>query len=253
MNPKPAIELFRERLQEALKGKSLDDAEVLVTVKPLTPQEAIGNPQRRDYPIIEGRERVIEAVILGSRGQAFTDAPASFSGRLGEIVSMPLGTSRERAIFLAAANAAMCHLGLARGTVHCRDEDPEGCAAEMANRAWDLGARKAGLIGLNPAIAEALIDKFGPGNVCLADLNPANIGKPRKGAVIMDGRTRIAELVRCSDLIIATGTSLANGTYDEIAGLAENEGKQLVLYGITAAGFCATMGHSRWCFRARNG
>lgn len=253
MNGPAAIELFRDRLREPLKGSPLVDAEVLVTVKPLTPEEAIGNPLRRDFPIIEGKERVIEAIVLGARGQAYTGAPAGFSGRLGEVVDMALGSSRERAIFLAAANAAMCHLGLARGTVHCRDEDPEGCAAEISDKAKATGADRVGLVGLNPAIAESLIDGFGPGNVCLADLNPATIGKPRKGVTIMDGRTRIAELVRCSDLIIATGTSLANGTYDEIAGLAAVEGKQLVLYGITAAGFCAMMGVERWCFRAGDG
>lgn len=250
MSPKPAIELFRERLKEELGGRSLDDAEVLITVKPLTPQEAIGNPQRRDYPIIKGKERVIEAVILGSKGQAFTDAPAGISARFGEILEMPLGTSRERAIFLATANAVLAHLRLVKGTIHCKDEEPEECATEVARKAKGLGLKRVGLIGLNPALAEALIKSFGQKNVRISDLNPDNIDKIISGVEIVNGRDQMAGLIRLSDLIIATGTTLANGTYDDIHDIIQSQGKRLILYGITAAGFCALMGVDRWCLKA---
>ncbi|MCU0605986.1 MAG: DUF364 domain-containing protein [Candidatus Edwardsbacteria bacterium] len=249
MNGPAAIELFREKLRAVVDSHALNDAEVLVTVKPLTPQEAIGDPLRRDYPIIEGKERVIEAEVSGSRGQAFTDSPVNYMGRLDEVMSMALTAASDRAIFLAVSNAVLERLGIVEGTTHCKDESPELCATEIAASARRLGIRTIGLIGLNPAIADALIQEFGTINVLMTDLNPNSIGRQRSGVRIWDGRAKTAELIRSSDLIIATGTTLVNGTYDEIMHLTSSAGKRLVLYGITAAGFCGLMGRERWCFR----
>lgn len=253
MNERAAIEIFREKVREVIDDPALRDTEVKVRIKPLTPQEAIGNPLRRDYPIIEGKERVIEATILGSRGQAFTDSPANYTGRLDEVMSMELSDSSDRAVFLAAANAVLAHLGLAKGTVHCRDEAPEECAKEMAETARRRGVKSVGLIGLNPAIAEALVKEFGAGCVSITDLNPDNIGRDRFGVMVGNGKKDLAGLIDRSDLVVITGTTLANGTYDGILRLVRTSGKEQVLYGITAAGFCVVMGVERWCFRAREG
>ncbi|MBI4725708.1 hypothetical protein HY768_00530 [candidate division TA06 bacterium] len=253
MNDRNTLELFRKKIREMVDFHGLDNAEISVTVKPLTPEEALGAPQRTDFPILEGRERVIEAAVLGSRGQAFTDSPACFTGRLGSVMGMSLVTNRDRAVFLAAANAVLAHLGMARGTVHCKDEDPERCAAEMARMARDLGIRCVGLIGLNPAIAEALAKEFGAGNVTITDLNPKNINHVKYGVPVWDGKTQAPRLISYSDLVVITGTSLVNGTFDNIMGLVNSQHKMHVLYGITAAGFCGLMDAERWCFRAQNG
>lgn len=250
---KISLERFRSKVRQIVKERGLEGAEVSVTVKPLTPEEAIGDPRRRDYPILEGRERVIEAAVLGARGQAYTDSPASFAGQLGGIVDMPLETNRERAVFLAAANAALAHLGMVRSTVHCKDEEPEECASEMAKAARGPGIEKAGLIGLNPAIAEALIKGFGAENVRITDLNPQNIGKNRFGVPVWDGKTQIPRLINSSDMVVITGTTLVNGTYDGIMQLVQERGKKHAIYGVTAAGFCELMDIERWCFRAQDG
>ncbi|MDD5556995.1 MAG: DUF364 domain-containing protein [bacterium] len=249
--------LLLERCRDRLRGLSarhgLDGAAVTVLARPLTPEEAIGTPGRRDFPILEGRERVIEATVDGARGQAFTDSPSEFIGRFRDILDSPLATSRERAVFLAAMNAALCRLGIAEGTVHCRDDDPEECAAEIAAAARGAGARTVGLVGLNPAIAEALAGEFGPANLMISDMNPRNIGAVKFGVTVIDGREGAAAIARSCDLVLATGTALANGTLDGISCLARDAERRLVLYGVTAAGACALLGLERWCFRPREG
>jgi uncharacterized protein (DUF4213/DUF364 family) len=247
------LEQCRNKLRELVVKHQLDSTPVTVLAKLLTPEEAIGTPGRRDYPILEGKERVIEATVLGARGQAFTDSPSEFSGQLRDVVEMPLTSNRNRAIFLAAINALLSHMRLVEGTLHCKDEAPEKCAAEIAKSARQRGVQKVGLVGLNPSIAEALIREFGADGVFITDLNPKNIGTLKFGVMVWNGQTQTHELVRVSDLVIVTGTTLVNGTFDEILRLARLESKEFVVFGITAAGVCKLMNMERWCYQAQNG
>jgi hypothetical protein len=253
MSNQNILEPFRAKMRDLIVEHELNDAAVTVSAKSLTPQEAIGTPQRRDYPILEGKERVIEASVLGARGQAFTDAPSDFTGRLRDVLEMPLMTNRARAVFIAAMNASLSYMNLVEGTLHCKNEEPEKCAAEIAAAARRLKVRTIGLIGFNPAIADALVREFGPDNIGITDLNPANIGTSKYSVPLWNGRTQIALLIHSSQLILATGTTLINGTFDEIRRLAETGGKRLIVYGITGAGVCGLMNLKRWCFQAQNG
>ena len=82
------------------------------------------------------------------------------------------------ALVVATLNAVLRHLGLARGTVHCRDDDPEDCGREIARTlAERYGSPRVGLIGLNPAIAEHLVNALGPDRVRITDLDPDRIGR----------------------------------------------------------------------------
>ncbi len=247
------LEEFRDKVRALAAERGLNDAEVTVLAKPLTPEEAIGKPGRRDFPILEGKERVIEATVLGRRGQAFTDTPSDFAGRFRDVLDLPLDNNRNRAVFLATTNAALAHLGLVKGTLHCKDDAPERCAFEIALSARATDAQTVGLVGLNPAIAEKLARQFGAGAVRITDLNPQNVGKEKFGVTIWDGRTQTAELVRRCDLVIVTGTTLVNGTFDGILRLARDARKRLVVYGITCAGVCRLMGLERWCSEAQDG
>lgn len=56
----------------------------------LTPEEAIAINERKDYPILTGQDVMLQASYRGARGQAFTDAPADYSGTLEEILSMDI-------------------------------------------------------------------------------------------------------------------------------------------------------------------
>jgi hypothetical protein len=253
INAPGVLEQCRGKLRELIAGHQLDSAPVTVLAKPLTPEEAIGTPGRRDYPILEGKERVIEATVLGARGQAFTDSPSDFVGQLSGVVEMPLTSNQNRAIFLATMNALLSHMRLVEGTVHCKNDAPEKCSAEIAASARRQSVLKVGLIGLNPSIAEALVREFGADNVHITDLNPQNVGTRKFGVMVWDGHTQTHELVRASDLVIVTGTTMVNGTFDEILRLVRLENKQFVVFGITAAGVCKLMDMPRWCSQAQNG
>jgi hypothetical protein len=243
----------KDRLEEILKAKRLLDVPVIVTVRPLTPEEAIGSPQRRDYPIIEGKERVIEATVLGSRGHSFTDSPQDFRGTLGEVAQLPLTSNRNRAVFIAVLNAVLRRLDEVEGTIHCRDEDPEKCADEIATFVLEKwGTVKVGLIGLNPAIAEALTSKFGTDNVTISDLNRENIGRERFGVLVLDGRIDTERLIEQSDVVILTGTTLVNNTFDSIMHAIRKHKKDYLVYGVTGAGVCHLMGLNRMCPYGRN-
>lgn len=247
------LESSRIKLKEIVEQKGLSDVAVSVLVKPLTAEEAIGKPGRRDFPIIEGAERVIEAEVLGARGHAFTDSPAEFIGKLGEILNLPLKANRNRALYIAVLNAVLRHLGLADKIVHCKDEEPQLCAKEIASyilKHW--GKVRVGLVGLNPVIAEALIAAFGAENVKITDLNKQNIGSAKYGVEIWDGREMARNLIRQSDVVLITGTTLVNGTFDSIMDCIQNYNKDYLVYGVTAAGICKLMGLNRICPYGRN-
>ena len=238
----------KNKFEQILEKEYLHDIEVAVRVVPLTPEEAIGKPLRRDFPIIFGKERVIEADVLGTRGQAFTDSPEEYEGTLGDLLSLGLSTNQERAVFIASLNATLSHLGLVEATVHCKDEEPERCAVAIAETvAARCGEVSVGLIGLNPAIAERLVDRFGAGQVLITDLCADNIGKEKFGVEVWDGASRTADLIDNSDVVVFTGTTLVNATFDRIWELIQARGKRYFVYGITAAGVCHLAGIDRTC------
>jgi hypothetical protein len=234
--------------------EQLQEIEVAVQARGLSPAEAIGEPGRRDFPLLVGKERVIEATVLGSRGQAFTDAPREFQGTLAEVMSLALDNNRDRAVFVATLNALLVHLGMVQGTLHCRDDDPELCAAEIeAQLRSRTGATEVGLIGLNPAIAERLVAAFGVDHVRISDLDRDHIGTVRHGVEIWDGGARVADLVAASHTVLVTGTTLVNGTCDQIWRLVQEYGTVCLFYGVTAAGACELLGLDRICPFARDG
>lgn len=243
----------RIKLTEIIRKNGLFDVSVSVMVKTLTAQEAIGEPGRRDFPIIMGKERVIEAQVLTAKAHVFTDSPGEFVGNLREIMDLPLTSNRERAIYIATLNAVLKHLNLTEKTLHCKDDDPERCAKEIAShllQRW--GKAKVGLIGLNPAIAEMLVSTFGEGNVKITDLNKQNIHSSKYGVEIWDGSEMTEELIKQSDVIVITGTTFVNGTFDRIMNCIQNNRKDYLTYGVTGAGICSLMGLNRICPYGRN-
>jgi hypothetical protein len=250
---KSILERTRSRFREIVEQHHLLGATVSVLAKPLTPEEAIGTPGRRDFPIVVGKERVIESSVLGSKGHAFTDSPREFAGTLEDVLALQLTSNQNRAIYVATFNAVLGYLGLVTGTVHCRDEDPEHCAAAMAQLLLDRHGRvEVGLIGFNPAIAERLVDTFGAEHVRISDLNGGNIGERRCGVEIWDGRDRTEDLIDSSDVVVFTGTSLVNDTFDRIWHHVQARGKHYLVYGVTAAGVSELVGIERVCPRGRN-
>ncbi len=252
-DPHPSVlEQARDLFAGIVERERLAERFVSVRVFPLTAEEAIGRPWRRDFPIVIGKERVIEARFRGTRGQAFTDSPQEFEGTLAEVLNLELTTNQHRAVLIAALNAVLSHLGMVEATVHCKDEDPEYCALEIAETvSVRFGSVSVGLIGLNPAIAERLVDRFGADRVRITDLDPDNVGKVRFGVQVWDGSGRTEDLIVASDVVVFTGTTLVNATFDQIWHLIYAHDKRYLVYGMTAAGVCRLVGIDRICPRGR--
>ena len=219
----------------------LKQAEVKVTAKPLSPEDAIGSTRRKDYVLLKGKERLLQAEVMGCRGQAFTGSLGDFSGTLEDVLALPLTDDFQRAVYTATLNAVACHTGKVVNTIHCRNEGPELCARQ----AVDFFQKKYGkpgilMIGYQPALAEALHQAF---PLIVLDLDPANIGLSKKGVLIEDGSVGLVEHIAASDVVFVTGSTICNNTID----LLEQSGKPLVFFGTTGSGAAALLGMTRFC------
>jgi uncharacterized protein (DUF4213/DUF364 family) len=216
----------------------------LVISRPLSVSEAIGETGREDFPIIRGKEVLMQAVYRGAVGQAFTAAKGGFRGSLGDVLEMPLRGSFERAVLIATMNAVLRYLGKIEHTVHCRDDGPGRCKAALPEWIREQGAKRVGLVGLQPALLEALVQALGPERVMVSDL--AEAGSVRCQVRVLDGMQAGEMLDKCS-LILATGSTLANGTIDDLMDAACGCNSRVVFYGSTAAGVAYLLGLERWC------
>jgi uncharacterized protein (DUF4213/DUF364 family) len=236
-------DLLKNRFAGIIAQNDLWDEKVQVTVK--SPADAIGAPKREDFPLLKGKERIVEARFRESYGQAFTDAYVQFNGELRDVVSLSLTNNENRATFIATMNAVMNQLGMIRGTTHCKNEEPEICSQELANYvSMNFGNPKIAVIGYQPSIVETLSERFA---IQVTDLSKENIGAFKAGVKIVDGELDLEEIVKWSDLVLATGSTVVNGTIERVVRAAGQ--KPLIFYGITIAGPAKLLGLNRFCIR----
>lgn len=240
------LEEAKIKLSQIAKNQNWADTEevMIVSARHLTPEEAIGKPDRDDYPLLTGKEVMMEARFRGEVGQAFTDQPGEFKGTLGEVLQLPLDTNFHRAVFVATLNAIMRSVYHVEATIHCKDKEPALCAQELPSFIKkQYGNPKIAFIGLQPALIQALHDASF--DMRVTDLNPDNIGQIRCG-VRIDNATLNAAHARWADIILSTGSVLVNDTYQEL-----QQGKPIIYYGVTAAGLAKLFNFSRICFYGR--
>jgi len=237
-----AYDMIKEKARPIFEADGLMDTWVRVKARPLTPEEAIGNPEGDDFPLQKGKERLMQAEMDGAVGQAYTDQYGDFEGVLREIFHMPLANNFRRAVFVATLNAALRSLVRAEKTIHCRDEGPELCAAELCRTIRDrYGEVRIGQVGFQPAIAGALAESF---SMRVLDLDPDNIGTRKRG-VMIEGAEAQEGLIAWADLLLVTGTTLVNDTIGDFLG-----DTPVLFYGTTIAGAAALMGWDRFCGQA---
>ncbi len=238
-------EARRELIRRAAAGKWDEREQVhIVSARNLTPEEAIGRPDRDDYPLLKGKEVMMEARYLGGVGQAYTDQPGQFSGTLGEVLHMVLNTNFRRAVFVATLNAVLRSLQEAEATVHCKDKEPALCARQLPAYIEQLyGRPKIAFVGLQPALIQSLVDAGF--ELRVTDLNPDNIGQVRCGVRIEDA-ARNADNARWADIVLSTGSVLVNDTHRELW-----QGKPVIYYGVAAAGLAKLFALPRICFCGR--
>ncbi len=232
---------IKERFSRLIPDDALWSSTVnVINIRTLTPQEVIGKPDRDDFPLLKGKEVMIQADFKGSLGQAFTDMPGNFKGTLREIFQLPLASNFERAVFISTINAVLRYLGYIKNTVHCRDQEPAECASLIKDYILEKhGKPKIAFIGLQPAMVESLASVF---SIRVVDLDKENIGTKKNGITIEDV-SHTEEIISWSDIIIATGTTAVNGTLEPLLNK-----KPIIFYGVTISSIAYLMGYQQLCF-----
>jgi hypothetical protein len=164
-------ENLKEKMFKISRDQKLLSEPVTVRARVLTTEEAIGNPEADDFPLQEGKERLMQAEFHGAMGQAFTDQYGDFEGLLKDVFEMRLENNFRRAVFVSTVSAVLRHLGRIEKTIHCRNKEPTECAV---------------------------------------DLDQDNIGTKKYGVTI-EGPEHTDDSVDWADLLAVTGTTLVNG------------------------------------------
>jgi hypothetical protein len=232
---------LQQDFKELVIQNGLSNREIDITCSVLTARQAIGDPDRKDFPIQKGKEKLMQACFGSSLGQAFTDMPNGYNGKLKDLIMMPLETNYDRAVFVAGLNAVLGDLKIADHTVHCKDEGPRKCSIEFAEMIEkEYGDPKIALFGLQPAMAEVLAGKF---SIRVFDLDEENIGEEKFGVQIENGMCDIAEVESWADIFLVTGSTICNGSIVHFLGLR----KPVIFFGTTIAGAAGLSGLKRFC------
>lgn len=227
----------------AIIDNSLLDRNIIIKARALSTEEAIGNPESDDFPLMKGRERLMQAELEDSAGQAFTDQYGDFEGSLKTILESELNSNYRKAIFIASLNAALRHMGVIEGTVHCKDKEPSECATQLGKHIKSkYGTPKITQIGFQPRFVEELsaITKLR-----VIDMDTDNIGT-KKFNTLIEGPEKTDDAIDWADLLLVTGTTIANGTIEFFLNK-----KPVLFYGTTIAGAAHLMGWDRFCYKGR--
>jgi len=228
---------LKHYLEKQIITHDLSRESITIRCQALSVENAIGKPDRDDYPIIKGREVMVEAEFKGSKGQAFTDEFSNADFTLKALLELDLDSNLNRACFVSGLNAVMRHLGLCDKTIHCKDQEPRICAGKL-NEMIPSKTRVV-LIGYQPGFLAA-ISPFHKTRVI--DLDMENIGRTISGVTI-EGPGNTLEAIKDSDLVLATGSSLINGTIPEFLNLD----KPVIFFGVTISGASKILNLRTYC------
>ena len=235
---------FVTELEERQGESNLDLKSEVVVTRPLNPKEALGEPKRDDFPLQRGKEHLMQASFRKALGQAYSSDAGDFHGSLEEVLALPLQSSFERAVLVASMNAVLRYLNLISGTVHCKNIGPKECSLLLDHYLQEQRVECVGLVGLQPAILEAMVKSLGPERVMVSDL--AEAGGERYGVRIQDGMNSEMIFEKCP-VVFITGSTLVNGTIDSLMEDAQKHGTRVIFYGSTISGAAFLLGLERWC------
>ncbi|WP_457612038.1 Rossmann-like domain-containing protein [Methanocaldococcus sp.] len=193
----------------------------------------------KDYPLMVGKEFLLRAEFKNCLGEAFTQQPKEeFSGTIKEILDRDNNDE-----IIATLNSVLRYLNMVDKTVHCSGEEPEECAKKLSEFLKILDPKVVGVIGFQPAIVKTLSEDF---NLIVSDLNPKNVGKVKYGVKIIHGSEN-EELIKNSDIVLATGSTIVNGTFYEIYKISKKYNKRIIFYGTSISGMAKLLGLERFC------
>jgi len=231
--------IIKKEFIKLINERGLQGERVIIRATPLSPEQAIGNPEDKDYPLVVGVERLMQAEFRGSLGQAYTDMYGDFSGRLSEIAAMDLKNNFRRAIFISSLNAVMKHLGLITQTVHCKNNQPRECSHELVSFIEkNYGQPKVAMVGFQPRMVEALARHF---ELRVSDMDKDNIGKEKFGVKIDDPSHAEENLDWC-DIALVTGSTVINNTISQF-----RISKPVIFYGVSISGVAKLLGLNHFC------
>ena len=230
---------LKERVFDLLRAEGLLMERIEIRARALSTEEAIGSPEHQDFPIQKGKEKLMQATFREAGGQAFTDMYGDYEGTLEQVLQLPMDNNHQRAVFVASLNAVLRYLGRIEGSIHCRDEEPVECGKSLVPYLKDryAGARIA-QVGFQPRMVENLA---GSHPLRVLDMDPDNI-LMKKFGVTIESADHTEDAVNWAELILATGTALANGTITPLMNK-----KPIIFYGTTVAGAAHLMGWERFC------
>ncbi len=230
-------EKLRESLEKEIQKHHLSGRNISIRCKALSAEEAIGKPEHDDYPIIKGKEVMVEAVFEGAKGQAFTDSFENADYLVDDLLKTELNSSRRRASFISGMNAVFRYLNLCDKTIHCKDAEPKECAKNLPGAVGT--GKKVLLVGHQPRFLEMLAST---NNVRAVDLDQDNIGKEFSGVVI-EPSEMTSDAIKWCDLIFATGSTVVNGTITNFL----NQNKPVIFYGVTISGAAKVLNLKTYC------
>ncbi len=234
-------------IYEQLKKKALDlwrkegflSEKIHIRARALSTREAIGDPEHQDFPIQKGKEKLMQANFRDAGGQAFTDMYGDYEGTLEQVLNLPLTDNHQRAIFVASLNAVLRYLERIKKTIHCRDDEPVQCGKALVPYLKDrYSGAKIAQIGFQPRMVENLAAAH---PLRVLDMDPDNIGTQKFGITI-ESADYTEDAVQWADLLLVTGTTVANGTIMPLLGK-----QPIIFYGTTIAGAAHLMGWERFC------
>ncbi len=229
---------FIKEMRKIISTHALGNEMVSVFARPLTPEEAIGSPAHDDYPLLKGKERIMQAVFQNVKGHAYSDHTGNFSGSLSQVFNLPMDSNFHRALLIATANAALRKMGLIKKSCHCKDDDPVTCATYLKDTLLTFSPKRIGMIGHQPRLLEEVFRNF---EVRTCDRDPEKIDTIKSGVKVEDSGA-YKEIVKWADLILATGTTLVNDTIDNFTGYVP-----IIFYGITISGAAKLLNLNHFC------
>ncbi|WP_418765782.1 Rossmann-like domain-containing protein [Mailhella sp.] len=234
---------LKQELDRLVRLHHLNERPIALKSRGLSPEEAIGRTARKDYPILAGKEIMLQAQFGPAVGQAFTDAPSDFNGTLEDVLAMdPENDPYSRGLLVATLNAVMRFTGDVEHTAHCRNDDLERCAeAHAAHIRETFGAPRVTLVGYQPALTARLSREF---PLRVLDMNPQFVGSERSGVTIEHGESHYRDAVlEWPDLVLCTGSTLCNGTFVNFVDI----GRPVIFFGVSGAAAARVFGLSRFC------
>lgn len=233
---------LKRKFKEIVDEYNIEEEKIIIKTSELTAEEAIGITERKDYPLLNGKEVLVEADYKDSKGQAYTDRPTAYSGTVSDIMELDLRDNRNKVLFIASLNAVLKYLGLIDGTIHCKDEEPEKCSLRIKEYIKEkYGEVKIALVGLQPAMLDHLKNDF---EIRVLDLNEKILGKKKYGILIEHGIENMEDVLEWADLYLVTGSTITNGSvYNYL-----DRGKPVLFFGTTIAGPAYLNNYERVCF-----